>query len=176
MVGVEAWLTGKGLVTHGSPAARKAILIIYEGNIENIQTVIQEGSLQAAQNATTHQPTKLQKLWSATTPQLDEWKAVDSVLDWFDKFDKLFLDHQGKMIALFSETSYLVAKMIVMMTILPQMLPISSQSLNGANSAARRAAEGLEKLNHQNLTPKIMSKSNPVHLWRFGRTKALKIQ
>ena len=57
MVGVEAWLTGKGLVTHGSPAARKAILIIYEGNIENIQTVIQEGSLQAAQNATTHQPT-----------------------------------------------------------------------------------------------------------------------
>ena len=31
--------------------------IIYEGNIENIQTVIQEGSLQAAQNATTHQPT-----------------------------------------------------------------------------------------------------------------------
>ena len=57
MVGVKAWLTGKGLVTHGSPAARKAILIIYEGNIENIQTVIQEGSLQAAQNATTHQPT-----------------------------------------------------------------------------------------------------------------------
>ena len=121
----------------------------------------------------TNQPTKLQKLWSATTPQLDEWKAVDSVLDWFDKS---FLDHQRKMIALFSETSYLVAKMIVMMTILPQMLPISSQSLNGANSAARRAAEGLEKLNHQNLTPKIMSKSNPVHLWRFGRTKALKIQ
>ena len=59
------------------------------------------------------------------------------------------------MIALFSETSYLVAKMIVMMTILPQMLPISSQSLNGANSAARRAAEGLEKLNHQNLTPRL---------------------
>ena len=54
IVGVEAWLTGKGLVIHGSPAA---MLIIYEGNIENIQTVIQEGSLQAAQNATTHQPT-----------------------------------------------------------------------------------------------------------------------
>ena len=59
MVGVEAWLTEKGLVTHGSPAAREAMLIKYEGegNIENIQTVIQEGSLQAAQNATTHQPT-----------------------------------------------------------------------------------------------------------------------
>ena len=34
----------------------------------------------------------------------------------------------------------------------------------------------LKKENHQNLTPKIMSKSNPVHLWRFGRTRALKIQ
>ena len=57
MVGVEAWLTGKSLVTHGSPAAREAMLIIYEGNTENIQTVFQEGSLQAAQNATTDQPT-----------------------------------------------------------------------------------------------------------------------
>ena len=61
------------------------------------------------------------------------------------------------MIALFSETSYLVAKMIVMMTILPQMLPISSQSLNGTNLASRRAREVYEKENHQNLTSKIMS-------------------
>ena len=44
------------------------------------------------------------------------------------------------------------------------MLPISSQSLNGANSASRRAREvPKKKENHQNLTPEIMSKSNPVH-------------
>ena len=27
MVGVEAWLTGEGLVTHGSPQARHALLL-----------------------------------------------------------------------------------------------------------------------------------------------------
>ena len=54
-----------------------------------------------------------------------------------------------------------------------QMLPISSQSLNGHNSASRRAGEVLKKEIHQNLTPKNMSKSNPVHLWRFGCTRAL---
>ena len=44
-------------------------------------------------------------------------------------------------------------------------LLISSQSLNGHNSASRRAREvPKKKENHQNLTPKNMSKSNPVHL------------
>ena len=55
-----------------------------------------------------------------------------------------------------------------------QMSPIFSQSLNGANSASRRASEvPKKKENHQNLTRKIMSKSNPVRLWRLGRTGAL---
>merc|ERR1711947_34520 len=55
-----------------------------------------------------------------------------------------------------------------------QMLPISSKSLNGSNSASRRAREvPKKKENHQNLTPEIISKSNPVHLSRFGRTRAL---
>ena len=37
----------------------------------------------------------------------------------------------------------------------------------------RRAREGSKNEIHQNLTPKKMSKSNQVHLWRFGRTGAL---
>ena len=45
-----------------------------------------------------------------------------------------------------------------------QMLPISSQSLNGDNSASRWATEVQKKENHQNLTPKMMSMSNPVYL------------
>ena len=56
MVGVEAWLTGEGLVTHGSPQARHAMLVIYEGNSENIQTIFKQSSLQAAQEGETDQP------------------------------------------------------------------------------------------------------------------------
>ena len=72
------------------------------------------------------------------------------------------------MIALFSETSYLVAKMIVMMTILPQMLPISSQSLNGANSAARRAAEWFKKGQLSEFNPRDyeqVKSSPPLKVW-----------
>ena len=40
-----------------------------------------------------------------------------------------------------------------------------AQSLNRANSASRRAREvPKKKENHQNLTQKNMSRSNPVHL------------
>ena len=59
-----------------------------------------------------------------------------------------------------------IRKVMIMMTILPNLW-----------RGLTRLPEGLERFqkkeNHQNLTPKIMSKSNPVHLWRFGRTRAL---
>ena len=48
------------------------------------------------------------------------------------------------------------------------------ETLNRHNSASRRAKEGSKKKgNHQNLTPEIMNKSNPVQLYRFGCTSAL---
>ena len=44
------------------------------------------------------------------------------------------------------------------------MSPNSYQSLNGATSGSRGPREEVKKENHPNLTPKIMSRSNPVHL------------
>ena len=40
-------------------------------------------------------------------------------------------------------------------------------SLNGADTSFGRAREEVEKENHQNLTPKIMNKSNPVRPGEF---------
>ena len=70
MVGVEAWLTGKGLVTHGSPAAREAMLIKYEGegNIQTVKEIFKQFSKKGhfrlhRMQQLTNQPTKLlQKL------------------------------------------------------------------------------------------------------------------
>lgn len=61
MVGVEAWLTGEGLVTHGSPAAREAMIAVYEDNINNMQNILRKSSLEAAQQeATTERTTNNQ--------------------------------------------------------------------------------------------------------------------
>ena len=53
---------------------------------------------------------------------------------------------------------------------------ILKTSANKANNAvvSNNLCDVLE--NHQNLTPENMSWSNPIHLRRFGRTRALKIQ
>ena len=58
-----------------------------------------------------------------------------------------------------------VTRFSLVYRLISQMSPISYQSLNGAISASKRATEGLNKKgNHQNLTPKKLSKSNPVLL------------
>ena len=56
IVGVEAWLTGEGLVTHGTPEAREGIILVFEENIKNMRTILRESSLRAAQQEVTDQP------------------------------------------------------------------------------------------------------------------------
>ena len=40
IVGVEAWLTGEGLVTHGTTEAREGIILVSEENIKNMRTIL----------------------------------------------------------------------------------------------------------------------------------------
>ena len=41
-------MTGDGLVTHGTADARQAMIKIYDANLENLQTIMQNNSLEAA--------------------------------------------------------------------------------------------------------------------------------
>ena len=54
-----------------------------------------------------------------------------------------------------------------------QMSPISCQSLNGPNSGSRGPREEVKKGKSSEFNPEMVSKSNPVQLQTFGRTKAL---